>query len=179
MSSFQENAPVVSKSPEESPLPPKDFERTDIGEGKFNLVSLTYNKIDVSMLMENVKSEKCGAVASFIGTTRDNFEDKTVESLSYSAYLEMALKCMNDICKNMREKYSVFNIVIEHKLGDCPVLDTSVAIIVSSAHRVDALGAVDFGINELKKTVPIWKKEIYSSGDSAWKKNKEAVTNIK
>ena len=67
------------------------------------------------------------------------------------------------------------SIVIAHKVGDCPVGDTSVVIAISSEHRRNALDAVSFAIDELKATVPVWKKEVYSEGDgdSVWKKNKE------
>lgn len=146
--------------------------KTTIGDDRFDQVSLNFHELDVMALMNITKSPKAGAVSTFIGTTRDNFEDKEVTHLEYEAYPEMALSCMNDMCGKIRGKWDVMNIVIEHKLGPCPILDTSIAIIVSSAHRVASLSAVEFAINELKTTVPIWKKELYSSGDGTWKSNK-------
>lgn len=71
----------------------------------------------------------------------------------------------------MRERWPVLNIVIQHKLGDCPVLDVSVAIIISSEHRKESLAALSFAIDELKLIVPIWKKEHYGDGDCNWKSN--------
>lgn len=87
----------------------------------------------------------------------------------------MALKVMSQMCTEMREKWpDIKHIAIYHKLGLVPAKEASVVIGVSSPHRATSLDAVNFGINELKKKVPIWKKEIYE-GDTAseWKENKE------
>lgn len=73
----------------------------------------------------------------------------------------------------IREKWDVKRIVIQHKLGDCPIGEISVLIAISSEHRKESLEAVQFAIDELKRIVPIWKKEHYDSGDSIWKANKE------
>ncbi len=71
----------------------------------------------------------------------------------------------------IRQRWDVLKIAIQHKLGACPVGEISVAIYVSSAHRVEGLEAVHFAIDELKRTVPIWKKEHYGDGDANWKEN--------
>lgn len=93
------------------------------------------------------------------GTTRDNWNEKTVVRLEYEAYDNMAIKEMKNICNVIREKWStVKNIAIYHRLGNVPVKETSIIIAVSSPHRKDALEAVDFCINEFKRLVPIWKK---------------------
>jgi molybdopterin synthase catalytic subunit len=65
---------------------------------------------------------------------------------------------MLDICDQIRAKWDVLNIIFQHKLGPCPVLETSIAIIITSEHRKESLAAVQFAIDELKKVVPIWKK---------------------
>lgn len=95
--------------------------------------------------------------------------------MEYEAYEPMALKVMSQICLEMREKWlDIKHIAIYHRLGLVPTKEASVIIGVSSPHRVTSLDAVAFGIDELKKKVPIWKKEIYE-GDmkSEWKENKE------
>jgi molybdopterin synthase catalytic subunit len=101
---------------------------------------------------------RCGAVSSFFGTTRDTFEGKIVTHLEYEAYPDMALLCMFEICDKIRSKWDVSNIIIQHKLGPCPVLETSIAIIISSEHRKESLEGVHYAIDELKRMVPIWKK---------------------
>lgn len=70
----------------------------------------------------------------------------------------MALECMFQMCDIIRARWEVCNILIQHKLGPCPVKETSIAIIISSAHRKESLEAVHFAIDELKRKVPIWKK---------------------
>lgn len=129
--------------------------------------------IDPIELLSKSKSVKAGAISTFFGTTRDTFEDKIVTYLEYEAYPEMALESMLDICNQIRSRWNVFHIIMQHKLGPCPVLETSIAIIISSAHRKDSLDAVHYAIDELKRTVPIWKKEFYHDGDSIWKANQQ------
>lgn len=146
--------------------------RNLINETDFDEISLSNEKVNAADLLEKVISPKAGAVASFFGTTRETFEDKMVESLEYEAYASMALSSMSDITSKARQKWDLVNVVIVHKLGQCPISNISVGIVVSSVHRRESLEAVNYLINELKDKVPIWKKEIYSSGDSKWKSNK-------
>lgn len=81
------------------------------------------------------------------------------------------------ICDNIREKWTeVKHIALYHRLGLVPIKESSVVIAISSPHRQDSLEAVQFAIDELKRTVPIWKKEIYGGdhkGTEMWKQNKE------
>lgn len=96
--------------------------------------------------------------------------------MEYEAYEDMAMDALERICKKVRSKWEVLKIGIAHKLGSCPVGDVSVCIVISSAHRKEAIKAVEFCIDDLKASVPIWKKEVYGKewiGDSSWKKNRE------
>lgn len=95
--------------------------------------------------------------------------------MEYEAYEVMATKVMHQICGEMRKKWpDIKHIAIYHRLGLVLTKEASVIIGVSSPHRATSLDAVALGIDELKKSVPIWKKEIYE-GDtkSEWKENKE------
>lgn len=89
----------------------------------------------------------------------------------------MALKAMETICDVIREKWpETKHIAVHHRLGVVPVKEASIIIAISSPHRKESLEAVQFAIDEVKKKVPIWKKEFYggeSEGISAWKENKE------
>lgn len=87
----------------------------------------------------------------------------------------MAIKEMTTICDEIRRKWSdVANIAIYHRLGSVPVKEASVVIAISSPHRKTSLECVAFAIDELKRRVPIWKKEKYSDdGGSTWKENQE------
>ncbi|KAJ8601508.1 hypothetical protein CTAYLR_006706 [Chrysophaeum taylorii] len=115
----------------------------------------------------------CGAIATFVGVTRDTFEDKTVAKLSYEAYGPMALKEMRRLCELARERWDVKKCAILHRTGEVPIGGASVVIAVSAPHRKDALEACAWLIDELKATVPIWKKESYVDGDAPpqWKQN--------
>ena len=141
---------------------------------EYDHVSLVENCILIDKMINLARSNKAGAVSTFLGTTRDTFEDKIVTYLSYEAYNEMAIECMKEICNNIRLKWNVIKIVIQHKVGDCPIGEISVLIAISSTHRVESLQAIQYAIDELKRSVPIWKKEFYNVNDEAnWKINNE------
>jgi molybdopterin synthase catalytic subunit len=136
-------------------------------------VGLSTDKLDTGALITRAQRDYAGAVCTFLGTTRDDFDGKRVTSLNYEAYEDMAIQGMQELVAKVRSQWDVCSVVIAHKLGSCPVGDTSVVIAVSSVHRKEALEAVDFAINELKRTVSIWKKELYDDGAESWKKNAE------
>ncbi|KAH8030972.1 hypothetical protein HPB51_012440 [Rhipicephalus microplus] len=138
-----------------------------------NHVELSNNALDVGAVLAQVGSPDCGAISIFLGTTRNHCDGKTVDSLSYEAYVPMAKREMLLICEVIRERWDVKNIAIIHRLGDVPLGESSVLIAVSSEHRQEAMNASKYAIDELKRRVPIWKKEHYASGDNQWKANKE------
>ena len=117
----------------------------------------------------------CGAVSSFVGITRNNFNGKLVKKLTYEGYVPMAEKELKKLCNEATDKYSsVRRIAMVHILGDCPVGRASVTIVVSSPHRRDAINCVEWLIDELKARIPIWKCEVYEGDDgSVWKENLE------
>lgn len=130
------------------------------------------NPVDMSKYINYVQSPKCGAIATFAGTTRDTFNGKTVLELRYEAYVPMAIRCIKSICSSARSSWNLDSIAIVHRLGPVPVGETSVFIAVSSVHRADGLDACKFMIDEVKASVPIWKKEVYTNGE-VWKENSE------
>ncbi|XP_066594045.1 molybdopterin synthase catalytic subunit isoform X2 [Prorops nasuta] len=142
------------------------------GVGK-DIIKLQHEELNLIEINDSVISADCGAVSNFIGTTRNNFENKQVLKLEYEAYESMARKEMEKICAKIRTQWNVKHIAIYHRLGEVPVTKASVIIAISSAHRQESLQAVDFAINSIKSTVPIWKKEIYESDEPQWKENKE------
>lgn len=143
-----------------------------------NFIKLTHDKLELNTINDLVADENCGATSFFLGQTRNSFEGQRVISLEYEAYEPMAQKVMQQLCDEIREKWQdVKHIAIHHRLGNVPVKEASVVIAVGSPHRKTSLEAVTFGIEELKKRVPIWKKELYDKEglDSAWKENKECT----
>ena len=117
----------------------------------------------------------CGAVATFVGITRNNFQGKTVKKLTYEGYVPMAEKELRKLCVESRVKFpTVKKIAAVHILGDCPVGRASVILAVSSPHRRDSIHCVEYLIDELKARIPIWKLEVYEGDEeSVWKENIE------
>jgi molybdopterin synthase catalytic subunit len=120
--------------------------------------------------------ESCGAVSTFVGITRDNFQNKKVLKLSYEGYIPMAVKELTKLCHDACLKFgSVQKIVAVHIVGDCPVGQPSVILATSSPHRRDAMHCTEYLIDELKRRIPIWKREVYDGDDleAVWKENVE------
>ncbi|OWR45318.1 molybdopterin synthase catalytic subunit isoform X1 [Danaus plexippus] len=142
-------------------------------------LKLTSDKLSVEAVSEMVVDDKCGAVSLFVGTTRDNFDGKKVLHLEYEAYEAMAINALKAICNEVREKWpNVHGIAMYHRLGSVPCKEASVVIAVSSPHRQDSLSAVSYCIDQLKATVPIWKKEVYDGSEPMWKENKECPSSV-
>lgn len=144
-----------------------------------DIIYLTEKRISIDDVYKNVVLPSTGATSLFIGTTRDNFKGKQVVRLQYEAYTPMAEKEIKKICTTVRQRLQVGNICVVHRTGDVPIGEASVVIAVSSVHRKEALEAVQFMIDTLKETVPIWKKEIYEEGDAEWKSNKISALDSK
>uniref|UniRef100_A0A914Z913 Molybdopterin synthase catalytic subunit n=1 Tax=Panagrolaimus superbus TaxID=310955 RepID=A0A914Z913_9BILA len=121
-----------------------------------------------------VNLPNCGAISTFIGTTRDNFNNKKVKLLEYECYEAMAYSEMKNVCQKTREKFAeIKRIAIFHRIGKVDIGEASVIISSSSPHRREAIEATHFAIDILKETVPIFKKEIYEDGTKSWKENAE------
>jgi molybdopterin synthase catalytic subunit len=134
------------------------------------VVQLTNAPLDLSALTDAALDPRCGGVASFIGTTRNHHGGLPVARLEYEAYVAMAVREMEKIGRKVVEQFEqVHRVVIAHRLGVVPVTGSSVIIIVASEHRASGLAAVGWAIDELKTTVPIWKREFYvtEQGDEA------------
>ena len=113
-----------------------------------------------------VKRPDCGAVALFVGTVRDHHEGKSVRSLSYSAFQEMAEKEFAKIAAEASAKWPLGAVYIAHRTGKLEIGDASVIIAVSSGHRAESFEACRFAIETLKTSAPIWKEEFYDQGKS-------------
>jgi len=120
--------------------------------------------IDLNELVRYVTDAEAGAIATFIGTTRNNNEGRKVIALDYEAYPEMAEKELARIGAEAARKWQICRIAIVHRLGPVQIGESSVIIAVSSAHRDAAFAASRYAIEEIKKTVPIWKKEVFEGG---------------
>ncbi len=121
--------------------------------------------IDLQELVDYVSDAEAGAIGTFIGTTRNNNEGRKVIALDYDGYPEMAEKELRRIGADAQTKWPICRMAIVHRLGPVQITEASVIIAVSAGHRDAAFAACRFAIEEIKKTVPIWKKEVYEGGE--------------
>jgi MoaE-MoaD fusion protein len=121
--------------------------------------------IDPTAVIREVSDEQAGGIATFIGTTRIHSRGRTVHYLDYEAYGGMAEKVMAEIGQRLKEKYDLCEVAITHRVGRVGIGELSVVIAVSAPHRADALAACREAIDTLKETIPLWKKEVYESGE--------------
>jgi molybdopterin synthase catalytic subunit len=128
---------------------------------------LTERDIDPELLVERVESEERGAVVTFLGTVRNHHAGRQVERLEYSAYGPMAEAMCDQIRAEAEQRWAV-SVALEHRLGALGIGDVSVAIAVAAPHRDAAFTACRYVIEQLKTRVPIWKREYYTDGTTAW-----------
>jgi molybdopterin synthase catalytic subunit len=124
--------------------------------------------INPALLREELLSPACGGYCSFEGWVRDHHVGKSVASLEYSCYPELATKEGNRIIDAALERFDVHNIRCQHRVGHLTIGEMAVFVGVSAAHRDAAFLACRYVIDEIKKAVPIWKKEYYSDTTTAW-----------
>jgi molybdopterin synthase catalytic subunit len=132
------------------------------------MISLTQERIDVEAVVASVVTDASGGVNVFLGTTRNHSEGKAVRSLEYEAYPEMAKKEIAKIVTEVHYHWPAHKISVVHRLGLVPLGEVSVAIAVSASHRKESFEACQYIIDRLKERVPIWKKEEFEDGTSAW-----------
>ena len=126
---------------------------------------LSDEPLSLDRVVEEVRSDEAGAIATFTGTTRVHSRGRTVTHLDYEAYEGMAEKVMEEIADALCARYELTAIAIHHRIGRVTIGETSVLIAVSAPHRQDALAACKDAIDELKERVPLWKKEVYEGGE--------------
>jgi MoaE-MoaD fusion protein len=133
-----------------------------VSGGAFKLQS---EPLSLDRVVDEVRSDQAGAIATFVGTTRLQSRGRTVLHLDYEAYEEMAEEVMSEIASELKARYDVCEIAIHHRTGRVEIGEASVAIAVSAPHRHDALAACKDAIDILKVDVPLWKKEVYEGGE--------------
>jgi MoaE-MoaD fusion protein len=120
--------------------------------------------IEHATILAGVKRPSDGAVSVFDGIVRDNTRGRKTLYLHYEAYEEMAIRQMEQLCTHALDQFAIRDARIVHRLGRLEIGETSVFIVVASAHRAAAMDACRFLIDALKKQVPIWKKEYFEDG---------------
>jgi molybdopterin synthase catalytic subunit len=130
--------------------------------------ALVESPIDVAQIIGEVRTPAHGAVATFLGTVRASSGKRVVVGLEYSAYAAMAEREIADIVREAAALASGAEIVAVHRVGSLVVGEPCVMIAVGHAHRGPAFDACRYVIEEIKKRVPIWKRERYADGDADW-----------
>ena len=132
------------------------------------LATLVRSPIDPIALVRAVSSPGNGAVILFLGAVRQVNEGRDVTGIDYAAYEGMALRELQAIVDEGATRFGTRDVVVEHRLGELQVEDISVGIAVAHAHRDSAYAASRWVIEELKRRVPIWKREHYIDGTREW-----------
>jgi molybdopterin synthase catalytic subunit len=130
--------------------------------------ALIHVPIDAAALLAEVASHGSGATTLFLGTVREVNDGREVSGIDYTAYETMAARELERIAGEASGRFGTPHVVIEHRLGELGLGEVSVAIAVSHARRAPAMDASRYIIEELKKRVPIWKREHYTDGTREW-----------
>lgn len=130
-------------------------------------IDIQTTPLDPQVCLQKVEDPTVGGIVSFVGSVRNHSQGKKVLKLEFECYEKMARSEMKKIAQRAVENFHVENILIHHRVGTLEIGDIAVVIVTASAHRKNAFEACQFAIDELKKTVPIWKKEFFENG-SHW-----------
>ena len=130
--------------------------------------ALAATAIDAAALRSALGSDRAGAIACFEGVVRDHSEGRAVRRLAYQAYAPLAEAEGARIVAAARARHAIERIVCVHRVGELAIGEVAVFVGASAAHRDAAFAACREVIDEVKRSVPIWKKEHYADGESAW-----------
>lgn len=129
---------------------------------------ITRDPVDLGRVFGVPVDPACGALALFTGTVRNHSEGKNVKALFYDCYVGLAERQIERIVAAARKDHGVDVVFVQHRIGWLKAGDIAVVIAVRSAHRGQAFSACRWILEEIKRTVPIWKKEIFDDGTGAW-----------
>lgn len=129
------------------------------------MTHLVTQRLSVDALLAGVQGPGRGGTCVFLGTVR---EEDDVTGIEYSAYDEMALAEIKRILAEAEQRWPEARVTLQHRLGVVPVGEASIAIAAAASHRDAAFAACRYVIEEVKKRLPVWKKEIHGDGTTTW-----------
>lgn len=128
---------------------------------------VTEEPLDPRRLVDLVRRDESGALALFYGVVRNHSQGQRVLYLEYDAYPSMAVKKMRQVAEEIRSRWSITDMAISHRIGRLDIGETSLLVAVSAPHRREAFEACHHAVDRIKEIVPVWKKEVWESGQ-AW-----------
>lgn len=137
----------------------------EIADPAGHFFALTREPIDGAAIAHRLLRAEDGAFVNFEGVARNNSKGRATRCLDYECYEPMAVKTMAELGRDIAAHYAIGRIAMVHRLGRIEISETSVAVIVTAPHRKAAFDAALEGINRLKRTVPVWKKEHFADGE--------------
>ena len=129
---------------------------------------VTTEPLSVQQVNDLVKRPTDGAVVTFDGIVRDNFDGRSVRYLEYEAYAAMAEKKLAEIGAEVQHKFAIGAIAIVHRIGRLEIGESSIVIAVAAPHRHAAFEACSYAMDRVKAEVPVWKKEFFADGTNHW-----------
>ncbi len=129
---------------------------------------VTRDPVEPGDVLDRVGADEDGAVVLFLGVVRDHNEGTAVSGVTYDAYEEMATRVLAEIAGEAAERLGTDRVAVAHRVGELSIGEVSVAIAASSPHRAESFDAARYVIEEIKKRLPVWKKEHYADAESRW-----------
>jgi molybdopterin synthase catalytic subunit len=129
---------------------------------------LTRQPLFIDQLVADVSSPTCGGTCVFLGTVRNGVEEAGVKAIEYSAYEEMVEIEFGRLVGEARARWPDARIAVRHRLGTIPTGEASIGIAAAAPHRAQAFDACRFVIEEVKRRIPVWKKELHLDGTEVW-----------
>ncbi len=129
---------------------------------------MTGDPIQTEEILKSIRTASDGAVVLFLGVVRDQNEGRVVEGIEYEAYEEMAVSVLTAIAREAGESADTERIAVAHRTGELEVGEVSLVIAVGTPHREEAYQASRYIIEEIKKRLPVWKKERFTDGETIW-----------
>lgn len=129
---------------------------------------ITTEPIDFTLVTNAVRSHRAGAVVLFMGTVREFTNEAVTTQLTYESFADMAEVQMQELADQAQERWSLCHVKMVHRTGELALGDIAVAVAVSAPHRAAAFESGRWLLDEIKKSVPIWKQEHFADGSTEW-----------